>query len=112
MCNGGGPSGHSGLAGQSSADRGWATRAISSAPTGTRPDSVPGHSPEENSTHEPPALLADELPRGAAAMAWQTVPDDQQLAGNMAQQMGEELDEVPPRHPRHRRQHLPIDVIL
>src|SRR5260370_12921832 len=59
-------------------------------------------------------------------MAGQTVPDDQQLAGNMAQQMGEELDdlraadcsrkqaevEVPPRHPRHGRQHLPIEVIL
>jgi len=32
-----------------------------------------------------PALLADELPGGAAAMTRQPVPDDQQLAGNVPQ---------------------------
>src|SRR5262245_57760072 len=72
-----------------------------------------------------PALLADELPGHAATMAGESVPDDQQLARNMAQQVREELDdlraangprkqpkvEVPPRSPRHRRQHLPVEVI-
>jgi hypothetical protein len=73
-----------------------------------------------------PPLLSYELPGGAATMTRQPVPDDQQLAGSMAQQVRKELDdlrtadrpgkqaevEVPPRHPRHRRQHLPVEVIL
>src|SRR5437870_13395022 len=59
-------------------------------------------------------------------MAGQTVPNDQQLAGNVAQQVREKLDdlpaadgagkqpeiEVPPRHTCHRRQRLPVEVIL
>jgi hypothetical protein len=73
-----------------------------------------------------PTLLADELPSQAAAMAGESVPDDQQLARNMAQQVRKKLDhlgaangpreqpevEVPPRHPCHRRQRLPVEVIL
>jgi len=85
-----GPSGHNGLAGQSSADRSWATRAIPVRPQVL--DRIQFRGIARKKLHpQPPALLADELPRGAAAMALQTVPDDQQLAGNMAQQMGEEL---------------------
>ena len=59
-------------------------------------------------------------------MARQSIPDDEQLAGNVAEQVRQELDDlgaadcarkqpkvkVPPRHPRHRRQHLPVEVIL
>lgn len=59
-------------------------------------------------------------------MARQTTPDDQQFAGNMAQQMREKLDdlsaangsgkqpkvEVPPRHAGDRRQRLPVEVIF
>ena len=59
-------------------------------------------------------------------MARQSVPDDQQLAGNVAQQVLQKLDdlraadrprkqaevEIPPRHSRHRRQHLPVEVIV
>src|ERR1700719_4267956 len=59
-------------------------------------------------------------------MTRQAVPNDQQLARQMTQQMLEELDhlrtfdgagkepkvKVPPRHPRHRRQGFPVEVIL
>ena len=72
------------------------------------------------------ALLLYELPHRAAAMTGQSVPNDQQLAGNVPQQVREKLDdlraadrsrkqpeiEVPPRHPRYRRQGLPVEVIL
>ena len=34
-----------------------------------------------------PVLLANEIPGGAAAMARQSIPDDEQLAGNVAQQV-------------------------
>ena len=63
-----------------------------------------------------------------ARLRWarQSVPNDEQFAGNVAQQVPEKLDdlraadrtwkqadvEVPPGHPRHRRQHLPVEVIL
>jgi len=73
-----------------------------------------------------PSLLPDEVPYHAAAMARQSVPDDQQSAGNVSQQVAEKLDDlgaadgagkdpevkVPPGHSRHRRQRLPIEVIL
>ena len=73
-----------------------------------------------------PALLAHEVPDQTAAMALQPIPHHQQLAGNVAQQMGEKLDhlrtanaarkqseiEVPPRYSRHGRQRLPIEVVL
>src|ERR1019366_9160361 len=59
-------------------------------------------------------------------MTAQAVPNDQQLARQMAHQMFEELDhlrtfdgageepevKVPPRHPRHRRQGFPVEVVL
>src|SRR5208283_4684769 len=59
-------------------------------------------------------------------MTGQSVPNDQQLAGNVAQQMSEELDDlratdrsrkqaevkVPPGYARYRRQGLPIKVVL
>jgi hypothetical protein len=71
------------------------------------------------------SLLLHKVPHGAAAMARQTIPDDQQFAGNVAQQMREKLEdlraangsgkqpevEVPPGHARDRRQHLPVEVI-
>src|SRR5712691_2830569 len=73
-----------------------------------------------------PALLSDELPGCAAAMTRQSIPDDQQPAGNVAQEMREKLDDlraadgtgkqpkvkVPPGYAGHRRQHLPVEVIL
>src|ERR1700682_5033953 len=59
-------------------------------------------------------------------MTAQAVPNDQQLARQMAHQMAEEFDhlrtfdgtgkepkvKVPPRHPRHRRQSFPVEVVL
>jgi len=59
-------------------------------------------------------------------MARQTIPDDQQFAGDVAQEMSEKLNdlraadgsrkqpevEVPPGHPRNGRQGLPVKVIL
>src|SRR3974377_423833 len=65
---------------------------------------------------KPSPLLAHKIPHRAAAMAWQPVPDDQQLAGDMAQQMRKKQDnlrtadssrkqsevEVPPGHSGHR----------
>src|ERR1700676_2657505 len=59
-------------------------------------------------------------------MTAQAVPNDQQLARQMAHQMFEELDylrtldgagkepkvKVPPRHPCHCRQSLPVEVVL
>src|SRR5258705_12516225 len=59
-------------------------------------------------------------------MTGQAVPNDQQLIRQMTHQMSEELDhlrtldgagkepkvKVPPRHPRHCRQSLPVEVVL
>src|SRR6202790_693399 len=59
-------------------------------------------------------------------MTGQAVPNDQQLIRQMTQQMFEELDylrtldgagkepkvKVPPRHPCHCRQSLPVEVVL
>ena len=42
-----------------------------------------------------PSLLPNEVPHRSATMTRQTVPDNQQLAGNMAQQMREKLDDLP-----------------
>jgi len=74
----------------------------------------------------PPALLPDEIPNYAAAVRCQSVPDDQQPSGYVAEQMGEEQDylrrtngarkktevKVPPCDPRHSRKCLPVEVIL
>src|SRR5664279_4786448 len=71
-------------------------------------------------------LLLYELPYRAAAVTRQSIPNDQQLAGNVTQQVRQELDdlgttdrsrkqaevEVPPGHARDRRQALPIEVVL
>ncbi len=79
-----------------------------------------------NSSQRRPRCCAHKIPHRAAAMARQSVPDDQQLAGDMTQQMRKEQDdlraadgsrkqsevEVPPGHPGHRRQGLPVEVIL
>ena len=73
-----------------------------------------------------PFLLLYELPYCTAAVTGQSIPNDQQFPGNVAQQMGEELDdlraadrsrkqaevEVPPSHARDRRQALPVEVVL
>src|SRR5438874_12849910 len=75
---------------------------------------------------QPPALLTNEVPNHPAAVTLQAIPDDQQLAPQMAQQVAKEVDhlraanrtgveakiEIPPSHPRHRRQRLPVKVIL
>src|SRR2546426_8464772 len=71
---------------------------------------------------QPPALLTNEVPNHPAAVTLQAIPDDQQLAPQMAQQVAKEVDhlraanrtgveakiEIPPSHPRHRRQRLPV----
>src|SRR5512146_426899 len=75
---------------------------------------------------QPPALLPYEVPDHSAAVTAQAIPDDQQLASQMAQQVAEELDhlraanragieakiEIPPGHASHGRQRLPVKVIL
>jgi len=75
---------------------------------------------------ESATLLAHEVPYHAAAVTGQSVPYDQQLAGNVTEQVGEKLDdlraadrtgkqtevEVPPGHARDRRQGLPVKVVL
>jgi len=67
------------------------------------------------------SLLAHKIPNQTAAMAPQSIPDHQQLAGDVPQQMREELDhlraadaawrqskvEISPSHARHVRQGLP-----
>src|SRR5947209_7687069 len=75
---------------------------------------------------QPPLLLLYEFPYQFAAMAPQSVPDHQQLAANVALQMFQELHhlrtadgalkqteiEIPPGHPSHGRQRLPVEVVL
>jgi len=72
------------------------------------------------------SLLPDKVPHCAAVMTGQTVPDDQQLARNVPHQVREKFDdlwtadragkqlkvEVPPGHPCHGRQRLPVEVVL
>src|SRR5664279_2208634 len=73
-----------------------------------------------------PFLLLYELPYRTATVTGQSVPNDQQLAGNVTQQVRQELDDlgttdrsrkqakvkVPPGHARYRRQTLPVEVVL
>jgi len=75
---------------------------------------------------EPALLLTHEIPHGAAAMSRQSIPDNQQFARNVTQQVRQKLDDlrtadragkqtevkIPPRHARHGRQGLPIEVVL
>ncbi len=103
--------------------RSSATRAVSSATTDTRPGSVPGHRREETpATSVLAAAGRSPTPRGCDDRAARP----RRSAACPAQQMREKLDdlpaadgarkqaevEVPPRHPRDRRQRLPVEVIL
>ena len=116
---------HGGSTAQTWSGRSWATHAVSSVTTETRPGSVPAHRPGETPATSASSLLLHKVPPGAAAVARQTIPDDQQFAGNVAQPMREKLDdlraanrsrkqpevEVPPGHARDRRPHLPVEGI-
>src|SRR3990172_3964347 len=76
--------------------------------------------------NQPALLLIDEQVNLPAAMTWESIPDDQQLPGQMAQQMAEEIDhlrtsdrariepkiKVVPSPPGDGRQHFPVEVIL
>src|SRR5262245_15386160 len=75
---------------------------------------------------QPPVLLSNEVTDDLAPMRGCSVPDHQDLTRNVPQQMGQELDylrapdgslekpkiEVPPGHPRHGRQQVPVKVVL
>src|SRR5437899_7635471 len=75
---------------------------------------------------EAPSLLPHEVPHCAAAMDRQSIPDNQQLAGNVPQQMRKKLDDlgsadrsgkqpeikIPKRDSSHDRKSLPVEVIL
>jgi hypothetical protein len=71
--------------------RNLVTRVASSVIGSTRPDSVRGIAWQELHP-QPSTLLADELPCHAAAMAGESVPDDQQLAGNVGQQVSDVVE--------------------
>ena len=71
-------------------------------------------------------LFGYELSYCSAAVYAKTVPDDQQVRGDVTQQSAEESDcllaadrsrmklkvEVPPRHPRDRREAFPREAVL
>jgi len=73
-----------------------------------------------------PRLLSNEVPHRPAPVRRQSIPDDQQPAGYVMQQMGKKKDdlrradgagkqtevEVPPGYPRHGRKRLPVEVVL
>ncbi len=75
---------------------------------------------------EAPALRRDVLADEAAAVGGEVIPDDEQLPRQMPLEVLEKLDhlrrldgpreeaevEVPPRHPRDRREQFPAEVIL
>src|SRR5713101_5231692 len=75
---------------------------------------------------EPGLLAGDPVLDQAAAVRGQAVPDDQQPAREMAQEMSQKLDhlgtangswkeaeiETPPGYPGHRREQLPVEMIL
>src|SRR5438309_5395317 len=85
---------HGGSTAQTWSGRSWATHAVSSVTTETRPGSVPAHRPGETPATSASSLLLHKVPPGAAAVARQTIPDDQQFAGNVAQPMREKLDDL------------------
>lgn len=80
----------------------------------------------ERLQRDPAALRADVVVDDAAAVGGEAVPDDEQLAAQMALQVHEEFDdlrpfdrtgeepevEAPPRDPGDRRQQVPIEVVL
>src|SRR3984893_2594348 len=71
-------------------------------------------------------LTGDPVLDQATAVSGKAVPDDQQPAREMAQEMSQKLDhlgtangswkeaeiETPPRYPGHRREQLPVEMIL
>ena len=75
---------------------------------------------------DPATLAGDELSHSPAAMGGRAIPDHQQLARQVAQQMAEEVHyfgsangswvkpeiEVPPSDAGHGREHFPVEVIL
>jgi len=75
---------------------------------------------------EPGLLAGDPVLDQAAAVSGKAVPDDQQPAREMAQEMSKKLDhlgtangswkeaevETPPGYPGHRREQLPVEMIL
>src|SRR5229473_3119782 len=75
---------------------------------------------------EPGLLAGDPVLDQAAAVSGQAVPDDQQPAREMGQEMSKKLDhlgtangsrkepevETPPGYPGHRREQLPVEMIL
>src|ERR1700732_342753 len=75
---------------------------------------------------EPGLLAGDPVLDQAAAVSGKAVPDDQQLAREMGQEMRKKLDhlgtangsrkepevETPPGYPGHRREQLPVEMIL
>src|SRR5713101_3282685 len=74
---------------------------------------------------EPGLLAGDPVLDQAAAVSGQAVPDDQQPAREMGQEMSKKLDhlgtangsrkepevETPPGYPGHRREQLPVEMI-
>ena len=85
-----------------------------------------GRVPGEGLQRDPAPLGADVLLDDVAAMSGETVPDDEQLAAQMALKVTEELDdlwpfnrtgeepevETPPGDPRDRREQVPVEVVL
>src|SRR5216683_1444157 len=75
---------------------------------------------------EPGPLAGDPVLDQAAAVSGKAVPDDQQPARDMTQEMSQKLDhlgtangsrkeaevETPPGYPGHRREQLPVEMIL
>jgi hypothetical protein len=75
---------------------------------------------------DPASLAGDKLSHHPAAMGLRTIPDQQQLARQVAQQMTQEVHylrgangssvkseiEIPPSDAGHRREHLPVEMIL
>src|ERR1022692_2536109 len=75
---------------------------------------------------DPASLAGDKLSHQPAAMGLRTIPDQQQLARQVAQQMTQEVHyfgrangslvkpkiEVPPSDAGHRREQLPVEMIL
>src|SRR6266849_5008526 len=75
---------------------------------------------------EPGPLAGDPVLDQAAAVSGKAVPDDQQPARDMAQEMSQKLDhlrtangswkepevETPPGYPGHCREQLPVEMIL
>ena len=85
-----------------------------------------GRVPRQRLQRDPAALSADVLLHDTAAVRGQAVPDDEELAAQMALQVPEEFDdlrpfdrsreesevETPPRDAGDRREQVPVEVLL